>query len=99
MCPTPGSSRSPDAGGRRVRVIRVTALRLAPRQDDFIFARRDFRHDLRTSARGAAVASPDSIAGANPVAANQSDRRLVSGNLAGRRSGTQPVGDPSGPLR
>jgi len=53
-----------DAGGRRVRMIRVTALRLAPRQDDFIFALAELSAltaDGRNVARGAAVVALDSI--------------------------------------
>jgi hypothetical protein len=57
-----------DVGGAPVRFIRVTATRLAPRRNDFIFALGELEAVggdlLENFARGAAVTSLDSIEGA-----------------------------------
>ncbi|MBL9175075.1 MAG: DUF1553 domain-containing protein [Verrucomicrobiales bacterium] len=57
-----------ETAGRRVRFIRVTATKLAPRQDDFIFALAEISaltSEGRNAALGAAVASLDSIEAPN----------------------------------
>jgi mono/diheme cytochrome c family protein len=63
--PNPGlASLSVDATGPTARFLRVTATRLAPRQQDFIFALAElaaFTPAGTNAARGAAVAALDSI--------------------------------------
>ncbi len=56
--------QSVDAGGRSARFIRVTATKLAPRQDDYIFALAELTAltgDGKNAAFGAAVSALDSI--------------------------------------
>jgi len=56
--------QSIDAGGRTARFIRVTATKLAPRQDDYIFALAELSAligDGKNAAFGAAVSALDSI--------------------------------------
>ena len=56
--------QSVDAGGRTARFIRVTATKLAPRQDDYIFALAELSAsttDGKNAALGAAVSALDSI--------------------------------------
>jgi hypothetical protein len=53
-----------DAGGKAGRYLRITATKLAPRQDDYIFALAELSAltaDGKNAAAGAAVASLDSI--------------------------------------
>ncbi|MFO1460423.1 MAG: DUF1553 domain-containing protein [Verrucomicrobiota bacterium] len=53
-----------ETAGRRVRFIRITATKLAPRQDDYIFALAEvsaLTSEGRNAALGAAVVSLDSI--------------------------------------
>jgi hypothetical protein len=53
-----------EVGGRAARYVRVTATRLAPRQNDFIFALAELEvwaPDGRNAARGATVTALDSI--------------------------------------
>ncbi len=63
--PKPGvKAQSHDAAGRVGRFVRVTATRLAPRQDDFIFSLAELEvlsADARNVALGAAVTALDSI--------------------------------------
>jgi len=52
-----------DAGGRRARYVRVTALKLWPRTNDFVFALAELQVESqgRNAAAGAAVTALDSI--------------------------------------
>ncbi|MBM3875121.1 MAG: DUF1553 domain-containing protein [Verrucomicrobia bacterium] len=62
--PNPGVSPRSIAAGRTARFLRFTATKLAPRQNDFIFALAEVQaldKSGRNLALGAAVTSPDSI--------------------------------------
>lgn len=63
--PNPGLKPfAAEAAGRRIRFIRVTATKLAPRQDDYIFALAELSAlttEGRNAALGAGVTSLDSI--------------------------------------
>ena len=63
--PNPGvAPRETKVGGKSARYVRVTATKLAPRQNDFIFALAELQvlaADGRNLALGAEVTSTDSI--------------------------------------